>query len=57
LIAPELAAAAPPRYNPPGLEHHYRCDALRARAAKKLGITADKLVIPFVDNKECIAME
>jgi hypothetical protein len=30
---------------------------LRAIAVKKLGITADKLVIPFVDNQECIAIE
>ena len=32
-------------------------DALRASAAKTLGIAADRLVIPFVDNKDCIAIE
>lgn len=32
-------------------------DKLRASAVKKLGIIADKLVIPYVDNQDCIAME
>ena len=32
-------------------------EKLRAIAVKKLGISADKLVIPFVDNQECIAIE
>jgi len=32
-------------------------EKLRALAMKKLGISADKLVIPFVDNQECIAIE
>jgi hypothetical protein len=32
-------------------------DKLRASVAKKLGISADRLVIPFVDNQDCIAME
>jgi hypothetical protein len=32
-------------------------EKLRAIAVKKLGISADNLVIPFVDNQECIAIE
>ena len=32
-------------------------DFVRASAAKQLGVAADRLVVPFVDDKECIAAE
>ena len=37
--------------------HGADADALRTSIAKQLGIASDRLVVPFVDDQECISAE
>lgn len=39
------------------IAHGTDLDELRSSAATQLGIAAHKVVIPFVDNSECITLE
>jgi hypothetical protein len=39
------------------ISHGSDLEKLRSSAAERLGVAAGKIVIPFVDNSECITLE